>query len=93
MRTEKPCGESPFSAMTCQEQQDRWLEWRSRQLDYLDAAGNAAVSDDRRPGEPFLRSPNMPIAAPVRRRELDQVLARHADALRKAGAFRPLTTD
>ena len=25
---------SPFSALTYQEQQDRWLEWRSRQLDY-----------------------------------------------------------
>lgn len=91
MRTEK--NESPFSAMTYREQQDRWLEWRSRQLDYRASDGCGADDDTQTPDEPILRIPNMPIAAPTRHRELDRVIAHHAQALRKAGAFRPLTTD
>ena len=39
-----------------------------------------------------LRMPNMALAAPPRHRELDQVISRHAQALRKAGAFQPLST-
>ena len=29
--------ESPFAALSWEEQQRRWLEWRSRQLDYRPA--------------------------------------------------------
>ncbi len=88
---------SPFSALSYQEQQRRWMEWRSRQLDYQ------PVSDRTPPAKPQpspnsagnavppLRQPNMPISAPVRRRELDQVLSRHRDAARRAGAYQPVS--
>lgn len=92
MRTEKPCTGSPFSALTYQEQQDRWLEWRSRQLDYRAADQPDDTPQEHPFAEPLLRVPNMPIAAPTRHRELDQVLARHARAVRQAGSFRSLTT-
>ena len=80
---------SPFSALSYQEQQDRWLEWRSRQLDYRPAdEGDASPSPA--PAQP-LRLPNTPISAPTRHRELDQVISRHAQAVKRAGTFRPLT--
>ena len=31
-----PRDQSPFAALTFAQQQDRWREWRSRQLDYQD---------------------------------------------------------
>ena len=96
MSQETCAATSPFSALTYQEQQDRWLEWRSRQLDYQPAA-------DRRPPEPApvqknvpvprMRQPNMRIAAPVRHRELDEVLSRHRQAMRRAGAFQATPID
>lgn len=93
MSTEKSSPESPFSALSYQEQQDRWLEWRSRQLDYQ-PAGQAAPEDDSHPSMSAmpLRMPNMALSAPTRHRELDQVISRHAQALRKAGAFQTLST-
>ena len=36
--SQETCSASPFSALSYQEQQARWLEWRSRQLDYRPAA-------------------------------------------------------
>ena len=96
---------SPFSALSYQEQQDRWLEWRSRQLDYRpvtpEGSEEAVPSEDDTkkgtaystvPDLPPLRMPNMAIAAPVRHRELDQVLSRHAQAAKRAGAFQPTAT-
>ncbi|MBR4359550.1 MAG: hypothetical protein IKP32_02920 [Clostridia bacterium] len=93
MSPEKSCSESPFSALSYQEQQDRWLEWRSRQLDYQPADRNPSEADPFPPTASMpLRMPNMALAAPTRHRELDQVISRHAQALRKAGAFQPLST-
>ncbi len=80
---------SPFSALTYQEQQDRWLEWRSRQLRYQPTAAAAPARPQARDqnGLPPLKTPNMRIAAPARHRELDEVIARHRRALRQSGAF------
>ena len=86
---------SPFAALSYQEQQDRWMEWRSRQLDYRDA--EPSIEERRREGrqqpsaamrQPVLRDP-----APTRHQELDQVLARHKQALRRAGAFQATSID
>jgi len=77
---------SPFSALTYQEQQDRWLEWRSRQLNYQPAEETPVprpVSYEK-PVPPA--APVRP-APPLRRRELDQVLSKHKNALRQAGQF------
>ena len=87
---------SPFSALTYQEQQDRWLEWRSRQLDYQPANARQAPAPQEKPKEeglPRMRLPNMRIAAPVRHRELDEVLSRHRQAMRQAGAFQTTAID
>ena len=96
MDQEKTNAVSPFSALTYQEQQDRWLEWRSRQLDYQPAA-------DRRPTEtvpanknrevPRMLLPNMRIASPVRHRELDGVISRHRQAMQRAGTFQTTAID
>ena len=96
MDQEKAAPVSPFSALTYQEQQDRWLEWRSRQLHYQPAAAPAPREAQAAPdksGMPPLRVPNMRIAAPVRHRELDEVISRHRRALRQAGAFRTTAID
>ena len=87
MDQDKASGASPFSALTYQEQQDRWLEWRSRQLDYRPAAEPPSA------GAPRMRLPNMRISSPVRRRELDEVISRHRQALRQAGAFQTTSID
>ncbi len=87
---------SPFSALSYQEQQDRWLEWRSRQLDYQPASGKQTAKPpeaQREEGLPRMRLPNMRIAAPARHRELDEVLSRHQKALRQAGAFQTTAID
>ena len=97
MDQEKNSAASPFSALTYQEQQDRWLEWRSRQLDYQPANGRKAQETPpemkKEEGLPRMRMPNMRIAAPVRHRELDEVLSRHRQALRQAGAFQTTAID
>lgn len=76
--------ESPFAALSWEEQQRRWMEWRSRQLDYRPAEETQPAP--KAPGG-GLRAPNLPLSPPPRRRELDQVLARHRQALRRAGEF------
>ena len=90
MSQEKTPASSPFAALSYQEQQDRWLEWRSRQLDYQ-AVAQADVPETGEkndpPAAPALKMPFLRQAAPSRHRELDQVLARHAQAARRAGAF------
>lgn len=96
MDQDKASGTSPFSALTYQEQQDRWLEWRSRQLDYRPAAGKRTLETAAEPpsaGAPRMRLPNMRISSPVRRRELDEVISRHRQALRQAGAFQTTSID
>ncbi len=97
MDQDKAAAASPFSALTYQEQQDRWLEWRSRQLDYRPADGKqmpeTLASAPKDSGAPRMRLPNMRIASPVRRRELDEVLSRHRQAMERAGAFQTTAID
>ena len=78
--------ESPFAALSWEEQQRRWMEWRSRQLDYRPAQEETIAP---KPPEKGLRAPNLPMSSPSRHRELDQVLSRHRKALRRAGEFHP----
>ena len=92
MNQDQASNASPFSALSYQEQQDRWLEWRSRQLDYKPVQSEQPIQKEQpaqRPEEPRprLREPNMRIAAPIRRRELDEVLSRHRQAMKRAGTF------
>ncbi len=87
---------SPFSALTYQEQQDRWLEWRSRQLDYQPAQGGRPAepaSAQKNVSMPRMRLPNMRIAAPARHRELDGVISRHRQAMQRAGTFQTTAID
>ncbi len=97
MNQDTPSAQSPFAALSYQEQQDRWLEWRSRQLDYKPITEKApvqeALSKDRQEDRPRLRQPNMRILAPAGHRELDSVLSRHRQALRQAGAFQSTSID
>ena len=81
--------ESPFAALSWEEQQHRWMEWRSRQLDYRPTEEAPPVPKAPEKG---LRAPNLPMSAPPRHRELDQVLSRHRTALRRAGEFHPTET-
>ena len=102
MSQEKTETKSPFAALTWQEQQDKWLAWRSRQLDYQPAARDEPGPEPIRPpeqparrpgGPPPMRLPNMRIAAPVRHQELDEVINRHRQALKKAGSFQTSPID
>ena len=91
MNQDQSSNQSPFSALSYQEQQDRWLEWRSRQLDYRPAEPQKSIPHEMdKPTpipQPRLREPNMRIDAPTRHRELDQVLSRHRQAMKQAGTF------
>ena len=96
MDQEKSSAASPFSALTYQEQQDRWLEWRSRQLDYQPAVEKQpaeTISPHQNASRPAMCMPNMRIAAPIRHRELDEVLSRHRKAMQRAGAFQATAID
>ena len=105
MSQEKTETKSPFAALTWQEQQDKWLAWRSRQLDYQPAASEPPARQPRMPmerpeprrsdtdGLPRMRLPNMRIAAPTRHQELDQVISRHRQALKQAAAFQTTPID
>ena len=102
MSQEKTETKSPFVALTWQEQQDKWLAWRSRQLDYQAASAEEPRREDvqkteppgRKPGGlPSMRMPNMRIAAPTRHQELDEVINRHRQALKKAGPFQTTAID
>ena len=95
MDQDKASAASPFSALTYQEQQDRWLEWRSRQLDYQPTAGKQPQEVPEHPNgsKPAMRMPNMRIAAPIQHRELDEVISRHRKAMRQAGAFQTTAID
>ena len=80
---------SPFAALSYQEQQDRWLEWRSRQLDFREAG--VAEEAQKKPEDtevPPVHLPHLQESAPVRHQNLDAVLSRHARAEKRLGAFR-----
>ena len=55
---------SPFAALTYAEQQDRWREWRSRQLDYKNAEELPPVelplSEQAKPPAPRAAAPAEP---------------------------------
>jgi len=85
MNQEKQAVPSPFSALTYQEQQDRWMEWRSRQLEYQPFEEKKSESEPLPP----LKLPNMRMAEPTRHGELDKVLLRHQEAFKHAGHFHP----
>lgn len=106
MNQEKAESKSPFAALTWQEQQDRWLAWRSKQLDYQPVTESVEAAPEKETASravshptaydqsrPRLRIPNMQIAAPVRHQELDQVINRHKKALQQAGAFQTTAID
>ena len=86
MNPTKPENTSPFAAMSYQEQQDKWMEWRSRQLEYH-AAEEIKEEMTEEKALPPLKIPNMRMAEPTRHRELDKVLTRHQQAFRNAGQF------
>lgn len=95
--TPDPRDQSPFAALSFAQQQDRWREWRSRQLDYqetpLEPISPKPKQETRVSAPPALSLPYFRQAAPTRHQELDQVLARHALAARRAGAFQPVTSE
>lgn len=98
MSQNKNTSSSPFAAMSYQEQQDRWLEWRSRQLDYRPAGKPQEDQPIPYPSEdtnettlPPVILPNLRQVAPTRHKELDKVLARHHQAAKRAGHFLPIS--
>ncbi|MBQ4640758.1 MAG: hypothetical protein IJB69_09630 [Clostridia bacterium] len=83
---------SPFAALTFSQQQDKWREWRSQQLEFKKAADeqplpkeNEAKEVPQEKQEAAQAAPAWPM--PTRHRELDKVLSRHQAAVKKAGAF------
>lgn len=74
---------SPFAEMSYQAQQDKWREWRSRQLDYKAAQPDAPTADAEE--EKSITPPVQPPAP--RHRQLDRVIGRHQAAVKKAGTF------
>ncbi len=81
MKTEKQ-DVSPFAALSFSQQQDKWREWRSRQLEYKSAVEETPPREA--PGQEVTPPPR---PQPTRHRELDKVLSRHQMAVRRAGAF------
>ena len=88
MNGEKTDG-SPFAALTYQEQQEKWRAWRSRQMEYR--AAEPIDAPEEKPVQQ--KTASAPERVPVRRdaavrhQQLDAVLNRHAQALKRAGAF------
>lgn len=77
---------SPFAALSYQEQQDKWREWRSRELDYRQVTlPERETAKEKEAGSMPSSLPVKP--APTRHRELDRVLSRHLSAVKKAGAY------
>ena len=76
-----------FADMSCKEQQDRWLEWRSRQLEYR----QGDVVEPQETADAVVLPPVFPRPAPTRHSNLDQVWSRHRQASRRLGAFQPVT--
>lgn len=81
---------SPFAASSYREQQDRWLEWRSRQLDFQPAGEiRDEIPQEREIPVPSYSWPVMQQPAPTRHRELDKVWERHKQAAGRTGQFMP----
>lgn len=87
---------SPFAALSYQEQQDRWLEWRSRQLEFQEGNVVESKTDQKKSAEPFVppvQLPHFQQAAPTRHQNLDQVLSRISQAEKRLGAFQQPTSN
>lgn len=80
--------ENSFADMSYKEQQDRWLEWRSQQLEYREGG---VVEEKKEAAMPSVSLPYLEHAAPARHSNLDQVLSRHRQAGRHLSAFRGVT--
>jgi len=105
MNQEKGAAASPFAALSYQEQQDRWLEWRSRQLDYRKAEEIRDPFEESQPPKredppaaypqlkdpPPIQLPNIHHPAPTRHRELDKLWAKHAQAAKRAGQYQAVS--
>ncbi len=79
---------SPFAEKSWREQQDKWREWRTMQLEYRQTEENSEMKkEETGHREPLPASP-----APTRHRELDRVLSRHKAAVNRAGAFQQMTS-
>lgn len=81
---------SSFSQLSYQQQQDRWLEWRSRQLNYQEGAVSESPPDNQNPAA-SVPPVALPQAAPSHHQHLDQVLQRHAQAAKRLSAFHDAT--
>lgn len=77
---------SPFAEKSWQEQQDKWREWRSMQLEYKQAEDYSQQQKE----EPARPEPPPVRPAPTRHRELDKVLSRHRTAVNRVGAFQQM---
>ena len=82
---------SPFSALSYDEQQLKWLEWRSRQLHYQKPQATEKEELSALPPlELPLQKPDKASSAvqtplPYRHAELDRLYARHLAAARMTG--------
>ncbi|MBR2054263.1 MAG: hypothetical protein IKM05_07050 [Clostridia bacterium] len=74
---------SPFAEKSWQEQQDKWREWRSLQLEYR----QTEETEETKKEEINRQAPFPAKPAPTRHRELDRVLSRHQAAVNRAGVF------
>lgn len=84
---------SPFAAMSYRDQQDRWLEWRSQQLEFQEAGMDE--KDAKKPADahvPPVSLPYLQQAAQPRHQNLDRVLTRHMQAKKQLSAFQPTET-
>ena len=96
MRQEASAPVSPFAALSYQEQQDRWLEWRSRQLEYHPVSAASAAPEKPVESAPPMRQPPplqpcFPAPAPTRHGELDKLWAKHAQAAKRAGQYQAVS--
>ena len=83
-------GTSPFSALTFEEQQQKWLLWRSQQLDYQEASMDTAPNIAQAPSPIQLPDPVMlPQEHPntYRHSQLDSIYSRHRQAFARTGVW------
>ena len=73
---------SPFSALTFEEQQHRWLMWRSQQLEYKQAPIEEKMPTSPLPPIPIpdLRLQDRPMQPQNRHAQLDRVYLKHKQA-------------
>ena len=76
-----------FSALSFQEQQDKWLSWRSQRLNF-----EPAPEQPEAPPEcPTPQAPTPSTYLRPHHQSLDRLYQRHASACKKTGAFTSTT--